>query len=108
VHDETGCQGGLGKGNYTMGSAGGGGGHGGKGGPGIYDSKRSEGGVVYGNRQLPCELGSGGGTSGVSMSSAGGGVIGESHQDLIITMLLISSMLLYYCIKSHLSLYCNS
>jgi len=73
----TGCQGGPGKGGYNVGSAGGGGGHGGKGGPGIYGSKRSEGGDVYGNKQLPCELGSGGGTSTGLGYTAGGGVIGK-------------------------------
>ncbi|KAG0575849.1 hypothetical protein KC19_5G035100 [Ceratodon purpureus] len=70
-----GCQGGLGKGKSTKGSgAGGGGGHGGRGGDGVLSSSNG-GGQTYGNSELPCELGSGGGNPGLGSLTAGGGII---------------------------------
>jgi hypothetical protein len=42
-----------------------------------YKAARGQRGVMYGNKQLPCELGSGGGTSTGLGYTAGGGVIGK-------------------------------
>ena len=70
---------GLGAGNVTRAGAGGGGGHGGKGGSGVLDNLVSNGGSTYGNIDLPCELGSGGGNPGSGNSTAGGGLIGENY-----------------------------
>ncbi|KAG0603647.1 hypothetical protein M758_10G110100 [Ceratodon purpureus] len=70
-----GCPEGLGVGNVTSGGAGGGGGHGGIGGKGILGDLKSEGGGSYGNSELPCELGSGGGNPGSGNSTSGGGLI---------------------------------
>lgn len=72
---EFGCRKGIGKGNYSNG-AGGGAGHGGRGGSGFFNGRLSEGGDMYGNADLPCELGSG--TEGPNESYghlAGGGMI---------------------------------
>lgn len=73
----SGCRKGIGKGNYSNG-AGGGAGHGGRGGSGFFNGRLSEGGDMYGNADLPCELGSG--TEGPNESYghlAGGGMIGK-------------------------------
>lgn len=56
---------------------GGGGGHGGKGGTGYYDGSAIEGGVAYGNADLPCELGSGSGNDSLPDATSGGGIIGK-------------------------------
>ncbi|AQK90694.1 hypothetical protein Zm00014a_036359 [Zea mays] len=53
----------------------GGGGHGGKGGNGFYKGDLAEGGAIYGNADLPCELGSGSGNDSTELSTAGGGII---------------------------------
>lgn len=36
-----------------------------------------EGGITYGNEELPCELGSGSGYDSSAGSTAGGGIIGK-------------------------------
>ncbi|KAG5228771.1 ATP synthase [Salix suchowensis] len=72
---ELGCNGGVGKGNYSKG-AGSGAGHGGRGGSGCFNGIVSNGGNKYGNADLPCELGSG--TQGPNQSYGniiGGGMI---------------------------------
>ncbi|XP_011018659.1 PREDICTED: uncharacterized protein LOC105121628 isoform X1 [Populus euphratica] len=72
---ELGCNGGVGKGNYSKG-AGSGAGHGGRGGSGCFNGIMSNGGNKYGNADLPCELGSG--TQGPNQSYGnvlGGGMI---------------------------------
>jgi len=75
-----GCKEGIGKGKFLKYGAGGGAGHGGRGGTGIYNGMRSEGGLEYGNADLPCELGSGSGGSALSAdNTAGGGLIGWFH-----------------------------
>lgn len=66
----------MGKGNVSSNGLSGGGGHGGKGGDGFYNGKLIDGGGVYGDPSLPCELGSGSGNNSLSGSSAGGGIIG--------------------------------
>lgn len=53
-----------------------GGGHGGRGGMGCYNGSCIDGGVSYGDANLPCELGSGSGNDSLSMSTTGGGVLG--------------------------------
>ncbi|MBA0777727.1 hypothetical protein Gotri_005708 [Gossypium trilobum] len=71
----TGCVGGAGRGNFLDNGIGSGGGHGGKGGLACYNGSCVEGGISYGNSELPCELGSGSGNESSADSSAGGGVI---------------------------------
>ncbi|KAJ6856762.1 hypothetical protein NC651_038434 [Populus alba x Populus x berolinensis] len=70
-----GCTGGVGRGNVLSNGVGSGGGHGGKGGSGCYNDSCIEGGVSYGNAELPCELGSGSGEEMSAGSTAGGGII---------------------------------
>ncbi|KAG8635925.1 uncharacterized protein LOC110603588 isoform X2 [Manihot esculenta] len=70
-----GCTGGVGRGQVLENGVGSGGGHGGKGGLGCYNGSCVEGGISYGNAELPCELGSGSGGENPSSSTAGGGVI---------------------------------
>ncbi|TVU07382.1 hypothetical protein EJB05_47435, partial [Eragrostis curvula] len=73
---ELGCREGIGKGEFLKYGAAGGAGHGGQGGTGIYNGMKSSGGQVYGNADLPCELGSGSGNSAVPAdNTAGGGLI---------------------------------
>lgn len=76
VGDNTGCQGGFGKGSFGGAGAGGGGGHGGQGGKGWFKGSYSEGGGTYGNGKLPCELGSGSGNASFGDYTTGGGMIG--------------------------------
>lgn len=72
---ELGCSTGVGRGNYSMGAAGGAG-HGGKGGSGFYNGMISEGGQRYGSADLPCELGSGSESPNLSGDRVtGGGII---------------------------------
>lgn len=71
-----GCKGGIGRGSMLSSGLGGGGGHGGKGGDGFFNGSRVEGGLTYGNPDLPCELGSGSGNDSINTSTAGGGIIG--------------------------------
>ena len=68
----------MGKGNFLDNGTGSGGGHGGKGGLGCYNGSCVEGGILYGNSELPCELGSGSGNESSADSTAGGGVIGKA------------------------------
>ncbi|XP_061994425.1 uncharacterized protein LOC133712334 [Rosa rugosa] len=70
-----GCTGGLGRGRFFVNGLGSGGGHGGKGGDGFYNGSFIEGGVSYGNADLPCELGSGSGNDSLAGATAGGGII---------------------------------
>ncbi|KAI9378217.1 hypothetical protein POPTR_018G058300v4 [Populus trichocarpa] len=70
-----GCTGGVGRGNVLSNGVGSGGGHGGKGGSACYNDRCIEGGVSYGNAELPCELGSGSGEEMSAGSTAGGGII---------------------------------
>ncbi|RWR73679.1 hypothetical protein CKAN_00198100 [Cinnamomum micranthum f. kanehirae] len=70
-----GCRGGVGKGSVLSNGLSGGGGHGGKGGDGCYKGEFIDGGGVYGDPFLPCELGSGSGNDSLSGSSPGGGII---------------------------------
>ncbi|GLT57214.1 hypothetical protein SLA2020_302020 [Shorea laevis] len=70
-----GCMGGVGRGNFLSNGIGSGGGHGGKGGLACYNSTCVEGGISYGNADLPCELGSGSGNDTSADSVAGGGII---------------------------------
>ncbi|KAF3503231.1 hypothetical protein F2Q69_00045011 [Brassica cretica] len=79
-----GCRGGVGEGKLLGNGIGSGGGHGGKGGRVCYNSSCVEGGITYGDADLPCELGSGSGDYSPDYSSAGGGivVIGSREQPL--------------------------
>ncbi|KAF5797813.1 hypothetical protein HanRHA438_Chr07g0295721 [Helianthus annuus] len=70
-----GCIGGIGKGEVLSVGVGSGGGYGGSGGYGCYNGTCIEGGLPYGNADLPCWLGSGGGNDDITDSTAGGGVI---------------------------------
>ncbi|KAA8523205.1 hypothetical protein F0562_009628 [Nyssa sinensis] len=70
-----GCIGGVGSGKFLSSGLGGGGGHGGRGGDGYYNGSFIEGGVAYGNADLPCELGSGSGNDSLAGATAGGGII---------------------------------
>ncbi|XP_022749889.1 uncharacterized protein LOC111299144 isoform X3 [Durio zibethinus] len=70
-----GCTGGVGRGKVLNNGLAGGGGHGGKGGEGYYDGSFIEGGVSYGDADLPCELGSGSGNDSLAGATAGGGII---------------------------------
>ncbi|XP_047328542.1 uncharacterized protein LOC124931992 [Impatiens glandulifera] len=70
-----GCTGGVGRGTFLNYIPGSGGGHGGKGGLGCYNNSCVEGGISYGNQELPCELGSGSGNDSFIGSTTGGGVI---------------------------------
>ncbi|KAI3454112.1 hypothetical protein Pfo_010775 [Paulownia fortunei] len=80
-----GCNGGIGQGQVLSNSVGSGGGHGGRGGMGCYNGSCIEGGVSYGDTNLPCELGSGSGNYSLAMSTAGGGVLvmGSSEHPLL-------------------------
>lgn len=83
VADALGCTAGEGPGKGHTGpgnqAGGGGGGHGGRGGKG---AKGEAGGVAYDNTTLPVAVGSGGGTSGVVKSSAGGFIRIEAFEAL--------------------------
>ncbi|EES02326.1 hypothetical protein BDA96_03G040300 [Sorghum bicolor] len=70
-----GCRTGVGQGKMLSSGVCGGGGHGGKGGNGSYNGSLAEGGAIYGNADLPCELGSGSGNDSTELSTAGGGII---------------------------------
>ncbi|XWS72125.1 hypothetical protein CRYUN_Cryun02cG0013400 [Craigia yunnanensis] len=70
-----GCTGGVGRGKILNNGLSGGGGHGVKGGEGYYDGSFIEGGVSYGDADLPCELGSGSGNASLAGATAGGGII---------------------------------
>lgn len=72
----TGCNGGIGQGILQGNGLGSGGGHGGRGGMGCYNGSCIDGGVSYGDANLPCELGSGSGNASLSISTTGGGVLG--------------------------------
>ncbi|XP_059638281.1 uncharacterized protein LOC132280165 isoform X2 [Cornus florida] len=88
-----GCNGGVGRGKLLSNGFGGGGGHGGKGGDGYYNGSLIEGGVAYGNADLPCELGSGSGNSSLAGATAGGGVIVMGSLEHSLSSLSISGSL---------------
>ncbi|KAL2525592.1 glycine-rich protein [Abeliophyllum distichum] len=83
---DRGCTGGVGQGNVLSNGLGSGGGHGGRGGMGCYNGSCIEGGISYGDADLPCELGSGSGNDSLAGSTAGGGilVLGSSDHPLYI------------------------
>ncbi|KAL3535670.1 hypothetical protein ACH5RR_004131 [Cinchona calisaya] len=71
-----GCIGGLGRGEVLPNGLSSGAGHGGKGGDTYYNGSYIAGGGVYGDADLPCELGSGSGNSSLpDAAAAGGGII---------------------------------
>ncbi|KAL3650773.1 hypothetical protein CASFOL_007176 [Castilleja foliolosa] len=70
-----GCQGGVGQGILLSNGLGSGGGHGGRGGMGCYNGSCIEGGISYGDANLPCELGSGSGNDSSDLSTFGGGIL---------------------------------
>ncbi|KAF3442933.1 hypothetical protein FNV43_RR16851 [Rhamnella rubrinervis] len=70
-----GCTGGVGRGKFFENGLGSGGGHGGDGGEGYYNGNFIEGGVAYGDADLPCELGSGSGNDSLAGATSGGGII---------------------------------
>ncbi|KAI3468162.1 hypothetical protein Pfo_024825 [Paulownia fortunei] len=70
-----GCHGGVGQGKVLSNGLGSGGGHGGRGGMGCYNGSCIEGGISYGDANLPCELGSGSGNDSLAISTAGGGIL---------------------------------
>ncbi|CAK9169450.1 unnamed protein product [Ilex paraguariensis] len=72
-----GCRGGVGQGKVLSNGPGSGGGHGGKGGVGCYNGSCIEGGISYGDADLPCELGSGSGNDSLAGASSGGGILGK-------------------------------
>lgn len=67
----------MGRGKLFENGLGGGGGHGGDGGDGYYNGNFIEGGVAYGDADLPCELGSGSGNDSLAGATSGGGIIGK-------------------------------
>ncbi|KAA0060837.1 14-3-3-like protein B [Cucumis melo var. makuwa] len=71
------CIGEVGRGRIFANGLGAGGGHGGKGGDGYYNGTFINGGVAYGDPNLPCELGSGSGNGSLAGETAGGGIIGK-------------------------------
>lgn len=73
----SGCKGGIGRGEVLGGGLGGGGGYGGRGGDGSFNGTRAEGGISYGNLDLPCFIGSGSGNDSIGDSTAGGGIVGK-------------------------------
>lgn len=75
----SGCKSGIGRGRLLSSGLSGGGGHGGKGGNSVVNGSRAEGGPTYGNADLPCELGSGSGNDSTGLSTAGGGIIGNTY-----------------------------
>jgi hypothetical protein len=79
-----GCRTGVGQGKMLSRGICGGGGHGGKGGDGFYKGDLAEGGAIYGNADLPCELGSGSGNDSTELSTAGGGIIGTAYAPILI------------------------
>lgn len=91
----------MGRGKVFSNGLGGGGGHGGNGGDGYYNGSYIEGGVAYGDADLPCELGSGSGNVSLPGATAGGGIIGELLDMITIYNIypcMFVCMLLYVCI----------
>ena len=82
----TGCRGGVGEGKLLGNGIGSGGGHGGKGGRVCYNNSCVEGGITYGDADLPCELGSGSGDYSPDYSSAGGGIVGMKCQEFLMIL----------------------
>jgi len=91
IPSNLGCQTGVGQGKMLNSSICGGGGHGGKGGDGFY--KGAEGGAIYDNADLPCELGSGSGNDSTELSTAGGGIIGTTYAPIVLSFFLFIACL---------------
>ncbi|KAL8209856.1 hypothetical protein R6Q57_006588 [Mikania cordata] len=72
---EMGCMGGVGRGQLLSNGIGSGGGYGGTGGYGCYNGTCTNGGLSYGDADMPCQPGSGGGNDSIVDSTAGGGVL---------------------------------
>ncbi|KAL3690273.1 hypothetical protein R1sor_016582 [Riccia sorocarpa] len=87
-----GCKGGLGKGEASS-LAAGGGGHGGKGGRGYFNGSWAQGGPEYGEKSMPCELGSGSGNLSNGLVTSGGGIIVLGSLDHPLASLDISGAL---------------
>ncbi|KAE9464472.1 hypothetical protein C3L33_03589, partial [Rhododendron williamsianum] len=87
-----GCTGGVGRGRFLSNGLGGGGGHGGKGGSGYYNGSAIEGGVAYGNADLPCEHGSGSGNDSLPDATSGGGIIVLFPEELVYLVYFILSV----------------
>lgn len=68
----------MGSGHILSNGIGSGGGYGGKGGIGCNNETCIDGGISYGDANLPCDLGSGSGNDSVAGSTAGGGILGEA------------------------------
>ncbi|XP_052180688.1 uncharacterized protein LOC127793928 isoform X2 [Diospyros lotus] len=90
-----GCTSGIGRGRFLSSGlgGGGGGGHGGKGGSGYYNGSAIQGGIVYGNADLPCELGSGSGNDSLAGSTSGGGIIVMGSMEHSLSSLAINGSL---------------
>ncbi|GAB4852694.1 hypothetical protein Ancab_016908 [Ancistrocladus abbreviatus] len=88
-----GCMGGVGQGKLSSNGYGGGGGHGGEGGDGYNNGIFVDGGIAYGDANLPCELGSGSGNSTLPGSTAGGGIIVMGSLEHSLTSLSIDGSL---------------
>lgn len=73
----TGCTGGTGQGDVLSNRVSSGGGHGGRGGAACRNGTCIDGGMPYGNADLPCELGSGSGNNTLFGATVGGGIIGK-------------------------------
>ncbi|KAK8553303.1 hypothetical protein V6N13_062112 [Hibiscus sabdariffa] len=84
-----GCTGGVGRRTVLKNGLAGGGGHGGKGGEAYYDGSFIEGGVSYGEADLPCELGSGSGNANLAGATAGGGIIVMGSLELSLSSLTV-------------------
>lgn len=90
---EAGTGTGVGESSLVPDGASGGGGHGGGGGEGIFNGTLAKGGKSFGDTELPCELGSGGGliteANGQQIGSNGGGVLvmGSNEQPIKIVQL---------------------
>ena len=67
----------MGQGTFSDSGIGSGGGHGGRGGMGCFNNSCIEGGMSYGDANLPCELGSGSGNESLTSANAGGGILGQ-------------------------------
>ncbi|ONM29032.1 hypothetical protein ZEAMMB73_Zm00001d039522 [Zea mays] len=97
-----GCRTGVGQGKMLSRGICGGGGHGGKGGDGFYKGNLAEGGAIYGNADLPCELGSGSGNDSTELSTAGGGIIAMGSWEYS-----LPSLALYGSVESNGGSYTN-
>lgn len=86
----------MGRGKFFENGLGSGGGHGGDGGDGYYDGNFIEGGVAYGDADLPCELGSGSGNDSLAGATAGGGIIGKAFSLMSLLIFFTPERLINY------------